>query len=121
MRANDIAFLAKIEQRCLRIDSRDDAINGEEFCGASEKRFVISIETETFVTVQPAEVEEVTRAAAKIEDVQRWRPIKPEILDALYIHTYPVVRVFVGIDLSRVRPRGIIFAQSQQFRLINRA
>ena len=104
----------------LRIDSRDDAANAEELGRPAEKRFVIRIEPETFVAKHPAEIEKITGAAAEIQDVERRRAIKPEVLYALYVNAYPVVGVLVSIDLSRVRPIRVLFAQPYQFRFIYR-
>ena len=68
----------------------------------------------------PAEIEKITGAAAEIQDVERRRAIKPEVLYAFYIDANPVVGVLVGVDLSRVRPIRVLFAQPYQFRFIYR-
>ena len=120
MRDDEIEFFSEIGQRRVRIDSSHDATNAEKFCRAAEKRFVIGIEPQTFVAEQTAEIEKITGAAAEIQDVERPRPIKPEVLHALYVNANPVVGVLIGVDLSRVRSIRIMFAQSYQFRLINR-
>ena len=120
MRGDEIELFAQIWQRSLRIDSRDDAVNAKKIGRAAKERFVIGIEPETFVAEEPAEVEEITRAAAKIQDVERRRPIEPEVLDALYVHADPIVRVLVGVDLSCVRPIGVTLAQFYQLVSINR-
>src|SRR4030095_16440278 len=119
MSGNQVEFFAQIRQGRLCIDSRDDAANAEELGRAAEKRFVIRVKAETFVTEELAEVEEITRAAAKIQNVERRRPIEPEVLHPLYIHANPVVRVLVSVNLSRVRPIGIMYAQPNQLRPIN--
>jgi hypothetical protein len=120
MCGNEVELFAQIWQRCLRVDSRDDTVNAEELGRAAEKRFVIGIEPETVVAKQAAEIQKITRAAAQIQDVEWPRPIKPEVLQALYVNANPIVCVLICIDLSRVRTVGIIFAQSHQFRLIDR-
>ena len=120
MSGNEVELFAEIRQRRSCIDSRDDAANAKEPGGAAEERFVIGVEAETFVAEEPAEVEEITRAAAKIQDVERRRPIKPEVLHAFYVHANPIVRVLVRVDLSCVRPIRIIVAQPRQLRPINR-
>jgi hypothetical protein len=112
MRSNEIELFAEVRQRLARIDSRNDAANAEELGRPAEKRFVIRIEPETFVAKDPAEIEKITGAAAEIQDVERRRAIKPEVLYALYVNAYPVVGVLVGIDLSRIRPIRILFTQS---------
>ena len=120
MRSNEIELFAQIRQRLPRIDSRDDAANAEELGRTAEKRFVIRIEPETLVAKHPAEIEKITGAAAEIQDVERRRAIKPEVLYPFYVNAYPVVGVLVGVDLSRVRPIRVMFAQSYQLRSINR-
>lgn len=119
MRGNEVEFVAQIRQRRLCIDSRYDAVNAEKLGRAPEERFVIGIESETFVAEDPAEVQKITGAAAKIEDAQRGRPIKPKVLHPFYVHTNPIVRVLISVDLSRLRPIRIILAEPYQLRPIN--
>ena len=69
---------------------------------------------------QTAKIEKISGAAAEIQNVERRRAIKPEVLYALYVNANPVFGVFVGIDLSRVRPIRVKFAQPYQFRFIYR-
>ena len=121
MSGNQVEFFAQIRQRRLCIDSRDDAANAKKIGRAAEERFVVRIEPQAFVAEHPAEVEEVTGAAAKIQDVERRRAIKPEVLHALHVDANPVVRVLVGIDLSCVWAVRILFAQLYQLSLIDRA
>ena len=112
MRGNEIELFAEVRQRRLRIDSRDNAANAEEFGRAPEKRFVVWVEAESLVAEEPTEVEKIARAAAKIENIQWRAAVEPKILDALNIDTDPVVCVFVGVDLSRVGPVGIMLPQA---------
>ena len=67
--SDEIEFFSEIRQRRLRIDSRDHAANIEELGCAAEERFVVRVEAESFVAEELAEVEKITRAAAKIENV----------------------------------------------------
>jgi len=120
MRSNEIELFAQIRQRRLRIDSRDDTANAEELGRPAEKRFVIRVEPETLVAKHPAEIEKITGAAAEIQNVEWRRPIKPEVLHALYVHANPVVGILVSVDLSRVRPIRILFPQPYQLRFIYR-
>ena len=121
VRRDEVEFFAEIRQRCAWIDSRDDPVNGKELGRAAKKRLVVGIEPETSVAQEPTEVEKVTGAAAKIEDMKRRRAVEPEVLDALYVDANPVIRVLIGIDLSRARTVGIILAQSYQFPPVYRA
>ena len=72
--------------------------------------FVIRIEPEAFVAEQTAEIKKISRATPKVQNVERGRSIQPEVLDAFYVNANPVVRVLIGVDLSRVRPMRIMFA-----------
>ena len=62
------------------------------------------------MTKEPAKVKKITGAAAEIENLKRWRAIKPKVLHMLDIDADPVGCVFVGVDPSRVRPVRITFA-----------
>ena len=120
MRSDQIEFPAEIGQRLPGIDSRDNAAHTEKLRGPAEERFVIGIESQAFVTEQTTQIEKISGAAAEIEYVERPRSIKPEILDTFYVNGHPVVRVLVRIDLSRIGPVGIVFAQPNQLGLVNR-
>jgi len=110
MRSDEIELSAEVRQRSLRIDPADDTPDVKELGRAPEKRFVIRIEPETFVAEQTAEVKKISRTAPKVQNVERGRPIQPEVLDAFYVNANPVVRVLISVDLSRVRPMRIMFA-----------
>jgi hypothetical protein len=120
VRSNEIELFAEIRQRRLRIDSRDDAANAEELGRSTKERFVVWIEPQTFVAEQTTEIQKIAGSAAEIQNVERRRPIKPEVLYAFHVNADPVVGILVGIDLSRVRSVRVLFAQPNQFRFINR-
>ena len=61
---------------------------------------------------ETTKIEKISGAAAEIQNVERRRAIKPEVLYALYVNAYPVVGVLVSVDLSRVRPIRVLFTQS---------
>ncbi len=104
----------------LRIDSRDDAANPKNLVVPRKKGSSSGSSPRSFVAEQTAKIEKISGAAAEIQDVERRRAIKPEVLYAFYVNANPVVGVLVGVDLSRVRPIRIMFAQPYQFRFINR-
>ena len=120
MRSDEIELSAEIRQRSLRIDPADDTPDLKELGRAPEKRFVVRIEPEAFVAEQTAEIKKISRAAPKIQNVERGRPIQPEVLDAFYVNANPVVRVLISVDLSRVGPIRIVLAELGQFHSINR-
>ena len=121
MPRNEVELFTEIKQRRLRADSSYNAINAKKIGRATEERLVIGIESENFVSEQLAEIKEITRAAAKIENLEGRGAIEPEILDALHVDSNPVIGVFVGVDLSGVRSIRILLAQAEQLRSINRA
>jgi hypothetical protein len=94
----------------LRFDAPNDAPHVEELGCAPEERLLICVKPESFVTEESAQVEKITGAASKIENLQWWRTIEPKILRAPDIHTDPVRDIFVRVDLPRIRPIGIVFA-----------
>ncbi len=96
----------------MRLDPRNDAANAEMLGCAAKERFVVRVKAKSLVTEEPSEVEKITRSAAKIENLEWRRAIKPKVLDALYVDTDPVICVFVGVDPSRIRPIRITLAQS---------
>ena len=111
MSGDEVEFSSQIGQRRLRSDSCNHAANAEELGCAAEERFVVRVEAESFMAEELAEVEKITGAAAKIENLKRRRAIKPKVLHMLDIDADPVGCVLVSVDPSRVRPIWIMFAQ----------
>ena len=110
MRGDEVELSAEIRQRSLRIDPGNDTTDAKELGRTAKKRFVIRIEPDAFMPEQLAEVKKISRATPKVQNVERGRSIQPEVLDAFYVNANPVVRVLIGVDLSRVRPMRIMFA-----------
>ena len=108
---DEIEFSCNVRQRCLRTDAANHAANTEELCRPAEERFLISIEAESFVPEELAEIEKITGAAAKIENVQRWRTVQPKVLHTLDVYVDPVSGIFIGIDLPCIGPVRITLAQ----------
>ena len=120
MRSNEIELFAKVRQWRLCVNSRDDTANTEVRGRPAKERFVIWVEPQNFVTEQTTEIEKITGAAAEIQNVERRRAIKPEVLHAFYVYANPVVRVLVGVDLPRIRSIRVMFTQPYQFVFIYR-
>ena len=112
MPGNEIEFFSEVGQRNLRMNPRDHALDIEQFGGASEKRLLVGIETEPFVTEEPADVEEISGAASKIENAEGRSSIEPKILCVCNVNADPVSCVFIHVDPSRIGPVGILLAQS---------
>ena len=94
------------------MDPRDDAPDVEKLSCAPKERFVVRVNSKSFVSEESTKVEKITWAAAKIENLEWRRAIKPKILHALDVHVDPVRCVFVSIDLSSIGSVGIALAQS---------
>src|SRR6266542_3168102 len=108
---HEIEFLSEIGQRRLRFDAPNDAPNVEELGCPAKERLLIGVEPEPVVPEEPAEIQEVTRAAAKIQDIKGRGTIEPKILRAFNVYADPVCCVFVRVDLPRIRAVGIKFSQ----------
>jgi hypothetical protein len=78
---------------------------------ASKERFVVRVKAKSLVTEEPSEIEKITRATAKIENLEWRRAIKPKVLNALDVYADPVCRVFVGVDSSCIGAVRIVLAQ----------
>lgn len=94
----------------MRLDPRNDASNAEMLGCAAKERFVVRVKAKSLVTEEPSEVKKITRATAKIENLEWRRSIKPKILNALNVYAYPIGCVFVGIDSSRIGAVRIVLA-----------
>ena len=112
MPGNEIEFFSEVGQRNLRMNPRDHAVDIEQFGSASEERLLVGIEAEPFVTEEPADVEEISGAASKIENAEGRSSIEPKILGALDVDADPPGSVLVSIDPSRIGPIRILLAQS---------
>ena len=95
----------------MRLDPRNDAANAEMLGCAAKERFVVRVNAKSLVTEEPSQVEKITRATAKIENLEWRRAIKPKVLNALNVYADPIGCVFVGVDSSRIRPIRIVLAQ----------
>src|SRR5256885_2440961 len=108
MRSDEIEFFTEVGQGNLPFDSADDPRNIEQRSRRAEERLVVGIESEHVVPEMFADVKEVTRAAAKIENAQRRRAIEPQVLGALDVDVDPISDVFKAIDLRRAGPIRIL-------------
>jgi len=67
----------------------------------------------------PTDVEEVSGAAAEIENPQRWRAIEPKILNTLDVDADPIFRVFECVDPSCITPVRRLVAQFRELVAVN--
>src|SRR5260370_29141590 len=111
MPGNEIEFFSKIGQRNLWMNPRDHAADIEKFGSASEERLLVCIEAKPFVTEEPADMEEISGAASKIENADGRSSIEPKILCVCDVDADPVSCVFIHVDPSRIGSVGITLAQ----------
>jgi hypothetical protein len=95
----------------LRLNPRNDAADAEMLGCAAKERFVVRVKAKSLVTEEPSEVEKITWATAKIENLEWRRAIEPKVLHALNVDADPVGCVFVGVDSSRIGAVRIVLAQ----------
>lgn len=112
MRRDEIEFFSEVGQRNLRMNPRDHAADIEQFGSASEERLLVGIEAEPRMTEELADVKEISGAASKIENAERWSSIEPKILGMYHVNADPVSYVFIHVDPSRIGPVGIRLTQS---------
>ncbi len=120
MRRDEIEFVSEIGQWNSGVNTRDNPMHVQQLSCAAKERFFIGIEADCLVTEETTDVEEISRTASKIENPERRGPIQPKILGALDVDADPVGGVFVRVDLSRIRPVWITFAEPGKFRAIKR-
>src|SRR5260370_37048288 len=111
MPGSEIEVFSKIWQRNLRMNSRDHAADIEKFGSGLEERLLVGIEGEPFVTEEPADIEEISGNASKIENAEWRSSIEPKILGVLDVDADPPGSVLVSIDPSRIGPVGIRLTQ----------
>lgn len=109
--SHEIKFFSNVGQRHLWADPRDNALDVEKLSCAAKERFVVRVKAKSLVPEEPSEVEKITRTAAKIENMEWRRAIKPKVLNALNVYADPVGCVFVGVDSSRIGAVRIVLAQ----------
>jgi len=114
-----IEFFSQIGQGRLRSDARNDPVDAEDLGCAVKERIVVSVQAESFVAEQLANVEEITGPTAKIQNVKRRSAIEPKILNVLYIDANPVSCVFVSINPSCVGSVPIMLPKPFQFGSVN--
>src|SRR5260370_22937163 len=111
MGGDEMEFCYKMWERNLRVNSRNHAADIEKFGSASEERLLVGIEAEPFVTEEPADIEEISGAASKIENAEWRRSIEPKILGVLHVDADPPGSVLLRIAPSRILPVGILLTQ----------
>ena len=110
MRRDEIEFVSEIGQWNSGVNTRDNPMHVQQLSCAAKERFFIGIEADCLVTEETTDVEEISRAASKIENPERRGPIQPKIMGALDVDADPVGGVFIRVDLSRIGPVWITFA-----------
>jgi len=90
---NEIEFLPKIGQRPKSFDSLNDTAYAEQTRNFPEHGQTVHIKTESGMTQQLGYVEEISRAAAKIEDALGTRQIEFDLANSPNVDADPAVEI----------------------------
>jgi len=75
------------------VDSLDDTVNAQQARNFPEHGQTIHIETDSRMTEQLCDVEEISRAAAKIEDTPRTRQIELDLANPSNVDSHPTIEI----------------------------
>jgi hypothetical protein len=90
---DEIKFLSKIGQRPKSFDSLDYTADPEKTCNFPEHGQTVHIKTESGMTQQLGYVEEISRAAAKIENALGARQIEFDLANSPNVDSDPAVEI----------------------------
>ena len=104
---NEVELLAEIWQRDVGLNAGDGALNPKVADDGAKERVVSGIKTDPAMAEEPADIEEIAGAAAKIENTQ-WRcAVEPKILRPLGVDIDPSADIIPGVDSARTGPARI--------------
>src|ERR1700730_12419981 len=90
---DEIKFLSKIGQRPNSFDSLDYTADPEQTCNFLEHGQTVHIKTESGMTQQLGYVEEISRAAAKIENALGARQIEFDLANSPNVDSDPAIEI----------------------------
>ena len=102
MCSDQVEFFSEVRQRRLRVYSSNHAPHTEQLRRSAKERLVIGVQANSFVAEVLAKIQKIPGPTPEIENVERLRAVQPKVLDTLYIHIDPILRL-VCIDLPRIR------------------
>lgn len=110
MRGNQIESLVQIGQGNIGIDPRNDSTDLKQLERVAKKLMIVQIKAKHLVAEKFADIEEITRAAAEVENGERRRTIEPDILRAFDVDPNPVWNICESIDGRRIQSFGVALA-----------
>ena len=90
---------------------KNHATHSEQRSCFAEKRLLVDVDADAFVTKLLADVEKISGPAAEIENAQRRAAIEPQILGAFDVDLEPVIDVGKAIDPRRAGSLRVARAQ----------
>src|SRR5262245_8963753 len=90
---NDIEFLSEVRERAERLDSLNDAVNTEQARDFTKHWQAIHVEANSGMTEQLRDVEEVSCAAAQIEDMLGTREVEFKLANSPDVHSDPTIEI----------------------------
>ena len=107
---DEIEFLSKIGQRPKSFDSLHYAVDAKQARNFAEHGQTVHIKTEPGVTEQLGYVEEISCAAAKIEDAFGARQIEFDLANSPYVDSDPTVEIEIFRPVRTGVGDGVTFA-----------
>jgi hypothetical protein len=100
---NDIEFLTEVRERTKRLDSLNDTSDTEQACHFPEHWQAIHVEADSGMTEELRNVEEISCAAAQVENLAGTRQVKFKLANPPDVNSDPTIEieifwpVFAGI------------------------
>ena len=92
-RSNDIELLTEVRKRAERLDSLNNAVNTEQARDFPKHCQAIHVEANSGMTEQLRDVEEISCAAAQIENLLGTRQVELKLANPPDIHSYPTIKI----------------------------
>jgi len=108
--SNEIKFLAKIGQRPESFNSLNCAANAEQIRDFAEHWQTIHIKPQPGMTQQLGDVQEISCAAAKIEDAPGARQIQFDLANSPYVDSDPTIQIEIFRPVRARICYGVTFA-----------
>ena len=105
---NDIEFLTEVRKRTERLDSLHDAVNTEQARDFPKHWQAIHIQANSGMTEELRDVEEVSCAAAQIQNLIGTRQVELELANPPDVHSDPTIK----IEIFRPVRTGICYGVS---------
>jgi len=109
-RGNHVEFLAEVRKRVEGINSLNDPVNTEQPRKVPKHRQTIHIEANSGMTEQLRDVEEVSRAAAQVENLLWTREIELELTNPPDVDADPAIEIEIFRPVRTGIAHGVLLA-----------